>query len=204
MRVPEARPSARRRRDRFGAVRRVARRLTITPAASRHAPSPTIRPRSPGLRDGPGIAGALAHEPCGRAGAWAPQPQRRRSSPRPRYFWLGDQQGRRPGIHRRTPVSRPRQEPGLSVPGLSVAFRRARSDARSMGLLARLCECNASQVELWERWVLLNRPWEEDWLHWAADGRLHGTCPPPDHRRHSVTSTGWCLGQRSDQPNPER
>jgi hypothetical protein len=69
-----------------------------------------------------------------------------------------------------------------------------------MGLLARLCECNASQVELWERWVLLNRPWEEEWLHWAADGRLHGTCPPPDHGRHSVTSSGWCLGQREIEP----
>ena len=48
---------------------------------------------------------------------------------------------------------------------------------------------------LYERRELLNRPWEEEFLHFAFDGRLHGHLPPPDDgRRHSVTSDGWCPG----------
>lgn len=64
--------------------------------------------------------------------------------------------------------------------------------------LDRLREFNATQIELQERLVLLNRPWEEEFAHWAHDGhdwQLHGHRPPPaDGRRHSVTSRGWCLG----------
>ena len=46
-----------------------------------------------------------------------------------------------------------------------------------------------------ERQQLRNRPWEEDLLHFALDGQLHGHLPPPnDGRRHSVTSDGWCPG----------
>jgi hypothetical protein len=56
----------------------------------------------------------------------------------------------------------------------------------------------AEQVELQERLALLNRPWEEEFLHWSGEGpdrRLHGSVPPPAvHRRHSVTSRGWCPG----------
>jgi|tagenome__1003787_1003787.scaffolds.fasta_scaffold20786349_2 hypothetical protein len=48
------------------------------------------------------------------------------------------------------------------------------------------------QVELQERLVLLNRPWEQEMLHWV-DGELHGrTAPPADGRRRSVTTGGWC------------
>jgi hypothetical protein len=61
-----------------------------------------------------------------------------------------------------------------------------------------LREFDAEVTELHERQRLLNRPWEEDFLHWAFDGeewQLHGTLPPPDDtRRHSVTRNGWCIG----------
>jgi hypothetical protein len=57
------------------------------------------------------------------------------------------------------------------------------------GALRRLW---AGQVELQERLILLNRPWEEQFLHWS-DGQLHGTvAPPADGRRRSVTGQGWC------------
>lgn len=46
-----------------------------------------------------------------------------------------------------------------------------------------------------QRRALLNRPWEEDLLHWAKDGTLHGHVPPPiDGHRHSTTNDGWCPG----------
>ena len=54
----------------------------------------------------------------------------------------------------------------------------------------------AEQNELQERLLLLNRPWEEEYLHWA-DGELHGSVPPPaDGRRRSVTRSGWCPGDQ--------
>jgi hypothetical protein len=53
------------------------------------------------------------------------------------------------------------------------------------------------QRELQERLVLINRPWEEELLHWGPDGALHGhLAPPADGRRHSVTGDGWCPGAR--------
>ncbi|MFC6704594.1 hypothetical protein [Flexivirga alba] len=48
-------------------------------------------------------------------------------------------------------------------------------------------------VELQERLLLINRPWEEELLHWGEDARLHGAIAPPPGQ-HSTTSTGWCLG----------
>ncbi len=46
-----------------------------------------------------------------------------------------------------------------------------------------------------QRRALLDRPWEEDFLHWAMDGTLHGdVTPPSDGRRRSVTTDGWCPG----------
>jgi hypothetical protein len=51
----------------------------------------------------------------------------------------------------------------------------------------------AVQVELHERMALRDRPWEEELLHWSADGRLHGSIPPPRGRR-GVTRGGWCTG----------
>jgi len=67
-------------------------------------------------------------------------------------------------------------------------------------LLARLREFNAVQVELHERLLLLNRPWEEELMHWAYDGhawKLHGHQLPPPGRGHSVTASGWCPGRRN-------
>ena len=50
---------------------------------------------------------------------------------------------------------------------------------------------------LHERRQLLDRPWLEDVLHWSADGELHGhVAPAPGGRPRSVTSDGWCPGQR--------
>jgi hypothetical protein len=78
-----------------------------------------------------------------------------------------------------------------------MAVGAGRVDAGGVGLASRLRDFNRAQVELWERWWLLSRPWEEDWLHWGADGHLHGSLAPPAlHRRHSVTGGGWCPGLR--------
>jgi hypothetical protein len=56
----------------------------------------------------------------------------------------------------------------------------------------------AVQEALHERRQLLDRPWEEDFLHWHRDGdtwQLHGEhAPPADGRRRSTTSDGWCPG----------
>jgi hypothetical protein len=70
-----------------------------------------------------------------------------------------------------------------------------------MRFLTRVREFLATQAELAQRQDLLNRPWEEDLLHWAYDGRewhLHGhLLPPPGRRRHSTTRAGWCPGLRA-------
>ena len=53
----------------------------------------------------------------------------------------------------------------------------------------------AVQAELHERAALLDRPWEEDLLHWAHGGtHLHGTLAPPTRGRWSTTRSGWCPG----------
>ncbi len=69
-----------------------------------------------------------------------------------------------------------------------------------MRFLARIREFLATQHELAQRQALLDRPWEEDLLHWAFDGRewhLHGhLAPPPNRRRYSTTTSGWCPGLR--------
>lgn len=55
----------------------------------------------------------------------------------------------------------------------------------------------AVQVELHERLVVLNRPWEQELLHWSGE-ELHGcVAPPPDRRRRSVTAGGWCACGRA-------
>ncbi len=65
-------------------------------------------------------------------------------------------------------------------------------------LFKRLQRLTADLRELEERRGLLDRPWEEDFLHWACedDGwQLHGhIVPPPRRRTSSVTSQGWCPG----------
>jgi hypothetical protein len=57
----------------------------------------------------------------------------------------------------------------------------------------------AVQAELHERMGLCDRPWEEELLHWSADGRLHGTLSPPPGRRRSTTRGGWCPGLAADR-----
>ncbi|WP_433291747.1 hypothetical protein ACQPZQ_02865 [Pseudonocardia sp. CA-142604] len=64
---------------------------------------------------------------------------------------------------------------------------------RVRGLIdkVRAAFCNLNELE--QRRELLDRPWEEDFLHWAADGTLHGDrIPPIGRRRYSTTSGGWC------------
>ena len=62
--------------------------------------------------------------------------------------------------------------------------------------------------EMDERRALLDRPWEEDFLHWARDERgwhLHGHLTPPPRRRiKSVTSRGWCPGLSANTHEADR
>lgn len=71
-------------------------------------------------------------------------------------------------------------------------------------LVARLAAVSAEITELEQRRALLNRPWEEEFLHWAYDGQdwqLHGhRVPDPDKRSPSVTSGGWCPGLLRQPP----
>jgi hypothetical protein len=68
-------------------------------------------------------------------------------------------------------------------------------------VVAKLRDLHAWQTEIAQRLDLLNRPWEEDMLHWSWDGQrweLHGQrLPPSDGRRRSTTKQGWCPGCRS-------
>lgn len=67
--------------------------------------------------------------------------------------------------------------------------------SRLRWLLAKARELYVQQNELAERQLLLNRPWEEEFLHWGQDGHLHGHLVPPGHRRLSTTRSGWCPGR---------
>ena len=63
-----------------------------------------------------------------------------------------------------------------------------------------LREFLAMQVELHERAALRDRPWEEEFLHWAGDGReLHGRLMPPRGQGRSTTLSGWCPGMVSSR-----
>ncbi|MFD2419387.1 hypothetical protein [Amycolatopsis pigmentata] len=66
-------------------------------------------------------------------------------------------------------------------------------------LLAGFREFHDEQVELIERQALLNRPWEEEFLHWGLDGRLHGRLVPPRRRHVATTRSGWCTGLRASE-----
>ena len=59
----------------------------------------------------------------------------------------------------------------------------------------------AGYARIHERQSLLNRPWEEEFLHFARDGSVHGhlLSPTSDGRRRSVTSDGWCPGSSAVQ-----
>ena len=71
-------------------------------------------------------------------------------------------------------------------------------------LISRAAQVAAEVKELEERRDLLNRPWEEEFLHWAHDGQgwqLHGHWLPDMRKRsRSVTSTGWCPGLLRQPP----
>jgi hypothetical protein len=63
----------------------------------------------------------------------------------------------------------------------------------------------AAQVELHERAALSNRPWEEEFLHWAGDGsELHGWFVPPTGQHRSTTRGGWCPGLAARRRQPVR
>jgi len=51
---------------------------------------------------------------------------------------------------------------------------------------ARLREFHANHAQLVERHLLVNEPWEEEFLHWSRSGLLHGSYVPP--------RDGWCPG----------
>jgi hypothetical protein len=63
-----------------------------------------------------------------------------------------------------------------------------------MSAWSKLREFLAVQVELHERMALLDRPWEEEFLHWCG-GELHGWRLPPPGRRIGTTRDGWCTGR---------
>ena len=68
---------------------------------------------------------------------------------------------------------------------------------RQHGLRSAFTSYWAQYKVLYERRQLLDRPWLEDVLHWSSDGELHGHLAPPEAGRpRSVTSDGWCPGQR--------
>jgi hypothetical protein len=80
-------------------------------------------------------------------------------------------------------------------------YSRAHSPSADLVAICRALRQMAGDVrELHERRDLLDRPWEEEFLHWAHDERgwhLHGhLTPPPRRRTQSVTSRGWCPGLR--------
>ena len=64
------------------------------------------------------------------------------------------------------------------------------------GLWNRFRAFHAETVEASERLWLLQNPWQEDLLHWGADGRLHGTQVPGSAGHPSTTRSGWCPGLR--------
>lgn len=69
------------------------------------------------------------------------------------------------------------------------------ANAEVKRMLQALREFYAAYARIHERQSLLNRPWEEDFLHFARDGSVHGhLLSPSDGRRRSVTSDGWCPG----------
>jgi hypothetical protein len=61
----------------------------------------------------------------------------------------------------------------------------------------------AEQKEMSERLSLMERPWEEQYLHWALEnGRyvLHGDLAPTTGRRMSTTRGGWCRCTSGGRP----
>ncbi len=65
----------------------------------------------------------------------------------------------------------------------SVLLISAYLARRRLGRVAgALREFNAANVELWERYLRAQRPWEATWLHWVRTSqgdRLEGDILPP-------------------------
>ena len=86
----------------------------------------------------------------------------------------------------------------LPLPESVLGDRGAHNPVRRAiaGVVRRLRDAHAAQVELQEQVWLRQEPWLEDLLHWSNDGgewRLHGCLlPDPGARRRSVTRGGWC------------
>jgi hypothetical protein len=74
---------------------------------------------------------------------------------------------------------------------LPLVFAAGRRHGDVMSFWRALREFFAVQVELHERMALADRPWEEEFLHWAG-GELHGWRLPPSGRRVGTTRDGWC------------
>jgi hypothetical protein len=84
-------------------------------------------------------------------------------------------------------------------PGTMRSYGRERTPVRGVGALWLALRSVLSDIrELQQRRALFDRPWEEEFLHWAHDGQdwhLHGHLVPSAGRRsRSVTSRGWCPG----------
>jgi hypothetical protein len=78
-----------------------------------------------------------------------------------------------------------------------------RDRLRRLGSALR--EFDAEVTELHERQRLCNRPWEEEFLHWADGGReLHGRLIPPPGRGRGTTRSGWCSGLEGAHGAPPR
>jgi hypothetical protein len=91
----------------------------------------------------------------------------------------------------------------LIVVGMLSGGRGDRGSTPGGRRLAALRRSWRDYAEISERRALLNRPWEEEFVHWAFDGQqwhLHGHLIAPGGRARSTTSSGWCPGLRSTTP----
>lgn len=84
-------------------------------------------------------------------------------------------------------------------PGTMRSYGRERTPVRGVAARWLALRSVLSDIrELQQRRALFDRPWEEEFLHWAHDGQdwhLHGhLAPSPGRRSRSVTSRGWCPG----------
>ncbi|NYH77525.1 hypothetical protein FHR84_000839 [Actinopolyspora biskrensis] len=78
-------------------------------------------------------------------------------------------------------------------------MRERNNTSRARAAIRWLRQLGTRIRELEERRILLNRPWEENFLHWSHDGgswRLHGHLVPTTRNRcRSTTRSGWCPAQ---------
>jgi hypothetical protein len=82
---------------------------------------------------------------------------------------------------------------GTRTPKHADGMRTGRLLGRTWEWLRTL---HAETREASERMWLLQQPWQEELLHWSADGHLHGERLPASRRSRSTTSSGWCPGLR--------